>query len=34
MQQFEWLEELYPALFEKILIQVKEGRFIPIGGTW
>ncbi|KAJ3326316.1 Alpha-mannosidase 2C1 [Boothiomyces sp. JEL0866] len=33
-QQFEWLEQLYPSLFEKITGLVKTGRFIPIGGTW
>jgi alpha-mannosidase len=34
MQQFEWLEQLYPKLFEKILKYEKQGSFIPIGGTW
>ncbi|KAJ3262095.1 Alpha-mannosidase 2C1 [Boothiomyces macroporosus] len=33
-QQFEWLEQLYPSLFEKITGLVKTGRFVPIGGTW
>lgn len=33
-QQFAWLEELYPELFERVKEKVKEGRFIPIGGTW
>ncbi|KAJ3274938.1 Alpha-mannosidase 2C1 [Terramyces sp. JEL0728] len=33
-QQFEWLEQLYPSLFEKIVGLVKTGRFVPIGGTW
>lgn len=34
MQQFEWTEQLYPELFHKIQVLAKEGRFIPIGGTW
>lgn len=33
-QQFAWLEELYPELFERVKAQVKAGRFLPIGGTW
>ena len=34
MQQFEWLEELYPELFLKICKLANDKRFIPIGGTW
>ena len=34
MQQFEWLEQLYPELFQKIRKLADEKRFIPIGGTW
>ena len=34
MQQFEWLEQLYPELFQRILKVAKGKRFIPIGGTW
>ncbi|BGP14223.1 hypothetical protein JCM10213_005885 [Rhodosporidiobolus nylandii] len=33
-QQFKWLEEDYPLLFQKIKARVEEGRFIPIGGMW
>ncbi|KAJ3367788.1 Alpha-mannosidase 2C1 [Kappamyces sp. JEL0680] len=33
-QQFEWTEQLYPELFQRIQKLTKEGRFIPIGGTW
>lgn len=33
-QQFEWLEENYPSLFQKILNKVSSGQFLPIGGTW
>ena len=33
-QQYEWVETLYPNLFEEIKVKVKSGQFIPIGGTW
>ncbi|KAL9644310.1 hypothetical protein ABK040_005771 [Willaertia magna] len=33
-QLYEWVKEDYPDLFEKIKEKVKEGRFIPVGGTW
>ncbi|KAJ1942521.1 Glycoside hydrolase, 38 vacuolar alpha mannosidase [Kickxella alabastrina] len=33
-QQFEWLHENYPSLFERIKEKTKTGQFIPIGGTW
>ncbi len=33
-QQFEWCEQLYPDLFQRIKKLTKEKRFIPIGGTW
>ncbi|PWN26260.1 hypothetical protein BDZ90DRAFT_280786 [Jaminaea rosea] len=32
--QFQWLEQLYPELFERVKKQVEAGRFVPIGGTW
>lgn len=32
-QQFEWVEKIYPKLFEKIKQKAKDGQFIPIGGT-
>jgi alpha-mannosidase len=31
-QQFEWVEEIYPKLFDKIKEKAKDGQFIPIGG--
>lgn len=34
MQQFKWLSEDYPDLFEKVKEQAKAGRFIPVGGSW
>lgn len=33
-QQFKWLEQDYPKLFEKVKKMVKKGTFEPIGGTW
>jgi alpha-mannosidase len=33
-QQFAWLEELYPSLFDKVKSLAKIGNFIPIGGCW
>lgn len=33
-QQFDWLEKLYPDLFERIKKQVKAGRFLIVGATW
>lgn len=34
MQQLDWLKADYPELYEEIKARVKEGRFIPIGGSW
>ncbi len=33
-QQFAWLEEYYPALFERVRARVAQGRFVPVGGMW
>ncbi|GAA6052494.1 hypothetical protein JCM3770_003794 [Rhodotorula araucariae] len=33
-QQFKWLEEDYPLLFQKIKGKVEDGQFLPIGGMW
>ncbi|KAI9105902.1 glycosyl hydrolases family 38 N-terminal domain-containing protein [Phlyctochytrium arcticum] len=33
-QQFEWVEELYPPLFNRMKRHAKSGKFLPIGGTW
>lgn len=33
-QQFEWLKQLYPKLFDRVQKYIKTGNFIPIGGTW
>ncbi|CAH1250253.1 MAN2C1 [Branchiostoma lanceolatum] len=33
-QQFAWVKEHYPTLYQKIQTRVAEGKFIPVGGTW
>ncbi|KAI0293181.1 glycosyl hydrolases family 38 N-terminal domain-containing protein [Multifurca ochricompacta] len=33
-QQFKWLEQLYPPLFERVREKVLAGQFYPIGGSW
>ncbi|OBW63769.1 MAG: Transcription initiation factor TFIID, subunit TAF5 [Aureobasidium pullulans] len=33
-QQFKWLEQLYPSVFDRVKSKVKEGTFQPIGGSW
>ncbi|MGO4533691.1 alpha-mannosidase [Leifsonia sp. 2MCAF36] len=33
-QQFAWVKEHYPELFERIRARVAEGRFVPVGGMW
>ncbi|XP_062998541.1 alpha-mannosidase 2C1 isoform X2 [Elgaria multicarinata webbii] len=33
-QQFEWVKNWYPGLYTTIQNFAKEGRFIPVGGTW
>lgn len=33
-QQYEWLRQDYPGLFERIRQAAAEGRFVPVGGTW
>lgn len=32
-QQFEWLKEYYPKLFDKVKEKVSKGQFLPIGGV-
>ncbi|NNC11744.1 alpha-mannosidase [Planctomonas sp. JC2975] len=33
-QQYAWVKEFYPELFERIRVRVAEGRFVPVGGMW
>ncbi|WP_295120099.1 glycoside hydrolase family 38 C-terminal domain-containing protein [uncultured Leifsonia sp.] len=33
-QQFAWMQQFYPELFDRIRVRVAEGRFVPVGGMW
>ncbi|KAI0632608.1 glycosyl hydrolases family 38 N-terminal domain-containing protein [Trametes polyzona] len=33
-QQYKWLEQLYPPLFERVKEKIQEGKFHPVGGSW
>jgi alpha-mannosidase len=33
-QQYKWIRDSYPELFERIRKRVAEGRFLPVGGMW
>ncbi len=33
-QQYAWMEQQYPELFQKIAEKVATGQFIPVGGMW
>jgi alpha-mannosidase len=33
-QQYAWMKDLYPPLYERIRAQVSAGRFEPIGSMW
>lgn len=33
-QQFKWLEQYYPSVFDRVKAHVKKGSFHPIGGSW
>ena len=33
-QQYAWIEQHYPELFERIAAKVANGQFIPVGGMW
>ncbi|KAH7123994.1 glycosyl hydrolases family 38 N-terminal domain-containing protein [Dendryphion nanum] len=33
-QQYKWLEQNYPSVFDRVKKKVKEGSFQPIGGSW
>lgn len=32
--QYHWIEQRYPALFERIRAKVAAGQFVPVGGMW
>ena len=33
-QQFKWLKEYYPSVFNRVKEWVKKGHFQPVGGSW
>ncbi|MFV0252623.1 MAG: alpha-mannosidase [Beutenbergiaceae bacterium] len=33
-QQYAWMQQHYPALFQRMLARIHEGRFIPVGSMW
>ncbi len=33
-QQYAWIKEFYPELFERIRDCVRRGQFVPVGGMW
>jgi alpha-mannosidase len=33
-QQYLWMRDGYPAIWERIRERVREGRWIPVGGMW
>jgi alpha-mannosidase len=33
-QQYQWLRDHYPELFERVKSQIAAGRFVPVGGMW
>ncbi|XP_046643053.1 alpha-mannosidase 2C1-like [Daphnia pulicaria] len=33
-QQFSWVKQYYPSLYEEMKHFISLGRFIPVGGTW
>ncbi|HEY7816334.1 MAG TPA: hypothetical protein VIC62_24020, partial [Nakamurella sp.] len=33
-QQYAWIKQHYPELYERIRARVADGRFIPVGGMW
>ncbi|MFJ4828900.1 alpha-mannosidase [Streptomyces sp. NPDC088747] len=33
-QQYAWLQEDHPKLFERLRERVAQGRFLPVGGMW
>lgn len=33
-QQYAWIEERHPELFERITTKVADGQWLPVGGMW
>lgn len=33
-QQWVWMKEQHPALYDQMKVRAREGRFVPTGGSW
>ncbi|MGW9167378.1 glycoside hydrolase family 38 N-terminal domain-containing protein [Agromyces sp. NPDC055658] len=33
-QQYAWLKQQYPQVFERVRARIAEGSFVPVGGMW
>lgn len=33
-QHYDWVKERNPGLYRRIVDQVRQGRWVPVGGTW
>jgi alpha-mannosidase len=33
-QQYAWIKDTYPDLFDRIKARIAEGRFVPVGSMW
>lgn len=33
-QQYKWIKEKYPELYERMKQRIAEGRIVPVGGMW
>lgn len=33
-QQYAWVKEYYPSIYQDICKFVNAGQFVPVGGTW
>jgi alpha-mannosidase len=33
-QQYKWLKQDYPSLFQRVVEKIKGGQFLPVGGSW
>lgn len=33
-QQYAWMKEFYPDIFDRIRDKVRAGQFVPVGGMW
>jgi alpha-mannosidase len=33
-QQYQWMEDYYPAIYKEIGPAIKRGQWVPVGGTW